>query len=186
GVGEPYGHRAGEGGRYAFDADAPLGWPYRPTPFFVQVTFGFAGNEDVSGGLDVVHRYQGDIFGGEKRSELLVVPAASVRVAPEIAIIPSSSLVVTPTGGGRSQASREIRVTVVNDRKGAAEGALHLELPQGWSAQPVQQALKFSREDESQTVRFDVRPPATVATGEYHVKAILSENGADFTRGYQV
>jgi len=213
-VSEPYWHRAGETGRYTFDGDAPFGLPYRPTPFFVQVTFGFAGNEDVVGGLDVVHRYQGDIFGGEKRSELLVVPAASVRVAPEIAIIPSSSRGATATtstngsngstgrgtpatnavGRGRGatplaappQASREIRVTVVNDLKGAAEGTLHLELPQGWSAQPVQQALKFSREDESQTIRFDVRPPANVGTGEYHVKAIFSENGADFTRGYQV
>jgi LmbE family N-acetylglucosaminyl deacetylase len=244
-VSEPYWHRAGEAGRYTFDGDAPFGLPYRPTPFFVQITFGFTGNEDVFGGLDVVHRYQGDIFGGEKRSELLVVPAASVRVAPEIAIIPSSSrgAAATPTstnssngstsgptstvarggvpatgsagrgtapasgptagrgtptttaaGRGRGatpvaappQASREIRVSVVNDLKGAAEGTLHLELPQGWSAQPVEQALKFSREDESQTVRFDVRPPANVATGEYHVKAIFSENGADFTRGYQV
>src|SRR5262249_15252885 len=179
-VSEPYWHRAGEAGRYTFDNDAPFGLPYRPTPFFVQVTFGFAGNEDVFGGLDVVHRYQGDIFGGEKRSELLVVPAASVRVAPEIAIIPSSSLGLTPmptstngssgstTGRGstlarggtpatgstagrgsapasgptagrgtptanvagpgrgaapaQAQASREIRVTVVNDLKGAAEG----------------------------------------------------------------
>jgi len=223
-VSEPYWHRAGEAGRYTFDSDAPFGLPYRPTPFFVQVTFGFAGNEDVVGGLDVVHRYQGDIFGGEKRSEVLVVPAASVRVAPEIAIIPSSSLgtTATPTstnglngstrgptpaagaatgrgapattaaGRGRgltppqAQASREIRVTVVNDLKGAAEGTLRLVLPPGWSAQPLQQALKFSREDESQTVRFDVRPPANVATGAYHVTAIFSENGADFTRGYQV
>jgi hypothetical protein len=74
----------------------------------------------------------------------------------------------------------------VNDLKGAAEGTLHLELPQGWTAQPAEQALKFSREDESQTIRFDVRPPANVALGEYHVKAMMSENGVDFTRGYQV
>ena len=246
---EPYWHRAGEAGRYTFDSDAPFGLPYRPTPFFVQVTFGFTGNEDVFGGLDVVHRYQGDIFGGEKRSDMLVVPSASVRVAPEIAIIPSGSIGSTsstsstsstvrrgstpgrgattargaapatgtargtapatvptaargaaPTsaaGRGRGaapvvppppppQASREIRVTVVNDTKGAAEATLHLELPQGWSAQPADQALKFSREDESQTVRFDVRPPSNVAAGEYHVKAIVSRKRRDFTRGYQV
>src|SRR5262245_55271021 len=90
-ISEPYWHRAGEAGRYTFDNDAPFGLPYRPTPFFVQVTFGFAGNDDVFGGLDVVHRYQGDIFSGEKRSEMLVVPAASVRIAPEIAIIPTAS-----------------------------------------------------------------------------------------------
>jgi LmbE family N-acetylglucosaminyl deacetylase len=229
-VSEPYWHRAGEAGRYTFDTDAPFGLPYRPSPFFVQVTLGFAGYEDVFGGLEIEHRYQGDIFGGEKRSELLIVPAASVRIAPEIAIIPSASSGSTassastsstaargsvpapgatiargstPPAAGRGrgaapvaaavappppapQASREIRVTVVNDLKGPAEGTLQLELPPGWSAQPAGQALKFSREDESQTVRFDVRPPATVVPGEYHVKAIVSEGGASFTRGYQV
>ena len=30
---EPYWHREGEAGRYTFDADAPFGLPYRPTPF---------------------------------------------------------------------------------------------------------------------------------------------------------
>ena len=37
------------------------------------------------------YRYEGNIFSGEKRSELLVVPALSVRVSPEIAIVPASS-----------------------------------------------------------------------------------------------
>ena len=218
---EPYWHRAGEAGRYTFDEDAPFGLPSRPSPFFVQVTFGFAGNEDVFGGLDVVHRYQGDIFGGEKRSELLVVPAASVRIAPEIAIIPTgsagstgsrgatgargSTVATTQTargdapaaasGRGRGgagpaptppQLSREIRVTVVNDLNSAAEGTVRLEMPRGWTAQPPVQTVKFSREDESQTVRFDVRPPSGVPAGEYHVTAMVAEGGADFTRGYQV
>src|SRR5262245_8194953 len=35
-VTEPYWHRKGEEGRYTFDADAPFGLPYRPTPFYVQ------------------------------------------------------------------------------------------------------------------------------------------------------
>jgi LmbE family N-acetylglucosaminyl deacetylase len=208
---EPYWHRAGEAGRYTFDADAPFGLPYRPTPFVVQVTFGFAGNEDVFGGLTVAHRYQGDIFGGEKRSELLIAPAASVRMAPEIAIIPMGSIGsrgstgargATPTAGptagrGRgtaptaappasTQPTREIRVTVVNDLKGAAEGSVHLDVPQGWTAQPAVQTVKFSREDEAQTVRFNVRSPSSVPVGEYHIKAIVSEGGAGFTRGYQV
>ncbi len=77
---EPYWHREGEAGRYTFDADAPFGLPYRPTPFYVQVTLVFAGGDEVISGLPVQYRYQGDIFSGEKRTELLVVPALSVRV----------------------------------------------------------------------------------------------------------
>jgi LmbE family N-acetylglucosaminyl deacetylase len=75
-VTEPYWQRENYGGRYTFDADAAFGLPYRPTPFYVQVTLGMPGGngDDVIHGLPVMYRYQGDIFSGEKRSELLVVP----------------------------------------------------------------------------------------------------------------
>jgi len=112
-VTEPYWHRKGEEGRYTFDPDAPFGLPMQPTPFYVQVTLGLPGNEDVIQGLPVEYRYEGDIFSGEKRTELLVVPALSVRVSPDIAIIPAASIRSTPpapprrtsapaTGAGRS------------------------------------------------------------------------------------
>ncbi len=35
-VTEPYWHRAGQAGRYTFDADAPFGLPFRPTPFYAR------------------------------------------------------------------------------------------------------------------------------------------------------
>ena len=94
-VSEPYWHRPGDAGRYTFDADAPFGLPFRPTPFYVQVTLAFptrAGNEEVFDGLPLQYRYEGDIFSGEKRMDLLVVPAFSVSVSPEIAMIPAASV----------------------------------------------------------------------------------------------
>src|SRR6185295_11667755 len=107
---EPYWHRKGEEGRYTFDADAPFGLPMRPTPFYVQVTLSLPGGEEVIQGLPVQHRYEGDIFSGEKRSELLVVPAFSVRVTPQYAIVPESSIRSTPparpsTTSGRTGAA---------------------------------------------------------------------------------
>ena len=111
-VSEPYWHRAGEAGRYTFDDDAPFGLPYRPTPFRAQLSFevsaapsvpaggnAAAGNlsEEVVADVPVEFRYEGNIFSGEKRTELLVVPEFSVRVSPEIAIVPVASLPVLPT-----------------------------------------------------------------------------------------
>ena len=173
-VSEPYWHRKGEEGRYTFDADAPFGLPMRPTPFYVQVTLALPGGEEVIQGLPVQHRYEGDIFSGEKRTELLVVPALSVRVTPQVAIVPAASIRSAPAGAGtaaarhdgrgadgrggstaganrpaarvrRADAEREIRVTVVNDTTGAAETSVKLELPQGWSATPAEQPVKFAR-----------------------------------------
>ncbi len=202
-VSEPYWHRKGEDGRYTFDADAPFGLPMRPTPFYVQVTLALPGGEEVIQGLPVQHRYEGDIFSGEKRTDLLVVPAFSVRVTPQVAIVPESSIrtrrprAATVAGrgarpatarpaGGAPTPEREVRVTVLNDTTGAADTSVTLELPHGWRATPGVQPVKFSRSDESQTVRFLVTPAPSVNAGEFHVKAIASSGGKTYDRGFQV
>jgi LmbE family N-acetylglucosaminyl deacetylase len=192
---EPYWHRDGEAGRYTFDVDAPFGLPYRPTPFSVQASMTFAGStEEVTSQLPVEYRYQGNIFSGEKRSKLLVVPALSVRVSPEIAIVPAAGSAPQSDAGtadARPGAApgRDIRVTVVNGTKGAIETAVRLTVPQGWTATPARQAVRFSREDEAQTVRFQLQAPSNRAPGEYRVGAeasVPSAASATFVRGYQV
>jgi hypothetical protein len=85
---EPYWHREGEAGRYTFDEDAPFGLPYRPTSFSVQATLGYLGGEEVFHELPVQYRYGGDSIGGEKRTELLVVPPFSVRLSSATTIVP--------------------------------------------------------------------------------------------------
>jgi LmbE family N-acetylglucosaminyl deacetylase len=218
-ISEPYWHRAGEAGRYTFDEDAPFGLPHRPTPFYSQIVFSFAGaaNEEVIGGLPVQYRYS-DIMSGEKRSELLVVPGMSVRVSPEVSVLPlplpspepprvtpTATRPATPgrtaatTGRGAVAAApkpappspppvvtREVRVTVVNDVKGAVESVVTLTVPAGWAAIPAQQEMSFTREDESRTVRFQVRPPTGLKAGEFDISATAMAGGNAFSRGYQV
>jgi hypothetical protein len=93
---------------------------------------------------------------------------------------------------GRATASdaptsdREIRVTVVNDTPDAVDSVVRLEIPKGWTAAPAQQPVKFTRADESQTVRFQVKPSAGTAPGEFHVRAIAESGGQSFDRGYEV
>jgi len=239
-ISEPYWHRAGAAGRYTFDDDAPFGLPYRPTSFYAQATLTFAGGEEVFDALPVQYRYQGDIFSGEKRSDLLVVPPMSVRVTPDVAIVPiappppppapvSTTRTTKPAAPGSTPAptaaanpaatatpaatgtattgtrrpaaaaarpaagaaaapaiEREVRVTVVNDTKGEATAGVALKLPEGWTANPSDQTVKFTREDESQTVRFAVRPAANAAPGEYEVTAAVTADGQTYSRGYQV
>jgi LmbE family N-acetylglucosaminyl deacetylase len=197
---EPYWHRKDDAGRYTFDADAPFGLPMRPTPFYVQVTLAFPNGEEVIDGLPVQYRYEGNIFSGEKRNELLVVPALSVRVSPDVAIVPAGTLghaapagrgrgtSATSTGarGGTNSAAREVRVTVVNDTNGALSSTVKLETPPGWAAAPAEQPVNFARADESLTVRFSVKPAAGTPLGTYHVKAVASAGGQRFDRGYEV
>ncbi len=193
-VTEPYWHRAGEAGRYTFDSDAPFGLPYRPTPFYAQVTLGFGADaEEVIVRQPVQYRYGSDIFSGEKRADLLVVPALSVRVSPSVAILPLSGVPAAAAPAARTAAAaatvpadrREIRVTVVNDTRGPADSRVKLTLPDGWTATPAEQLVPFTREDESRTVRFDVRPPAGARPGEYTISASATLAGRTYARGFQ-
>ena len=89
----------------------------------MQVSLVFPTGDEIVETLPVQYRYEGDIFSGEKRMELMVTPAFSVKVTPDVAIIPAES--VRPVAAGPPVATRELRVTVVNDTPGKAEGAGH-------------------------------------------------------------
>jgi LmbE family N-acetylglucosaminyl deacetylase len=169
--------------RYQFEADAPFGLPFRPTPF--RVTFDLeVGGAPVSVERPLQHRYEGNIFSGEKRMELLVVPRLSVTLTPDIAILPAGEVPGATAGSRRS--GRELRVTVINGGKGAAEGDVTLEAPAGWTVTPAAAHVSLAREDQAQPVRFTVTPARGAMPGQYVVKAAVTAGTERFTNGYQV
>jgi LmbE family N-acetylglucosaminyl deacetylase len=161
----------------AFDPDVPFGAPFRPTPFFV--TFHLkAGDADVTKEVPVQFRYVKDIYNGDKRMELNVVPGLSVRVTPGLAVIPASTA---------KPVQREIHVSVTNGTKGAGKATVALELPTGWKASPASVPLSFVHEDESLSARFQITVPAQVKAGEYTLRAVATSaaGGEKYTSGYQ-
>jgi LmbE family N-acetylglucosaminyl deacetylase len=172
----------GEAARYVFDSDVPFGLPFRPTPYTATFTLAVEGTS-FSTTLPVQFRSERNIFSGEKRAELHVVPKFAVSVSPEIAI---ASLAATPETARGAQ--RNIRVTVTNHSEGAAKAEVTLDLPQGWRATPASVPAAFTREDEAMTVRFTLAapPPPMLKAGEVTVKARVSEPGATYGQGYQV
>jgi LmbE family N-acetylglucosaminyl deacetylase len=161
-----------------FDPDVPFGLPFRPTPF--RVTFHVkAGGADVTRDLPVQFRYVKDIYNGDKRMELSVVPAFSVKVTPALAVISASAA---------GPVHREIHVAVTNGTKGAAEASVRLEAPAGWTVTPASAAASFTREDESLAARFQVTAPAQVKVGAYTLRAVAtspSTGATPFASGYQ-
>jgi hypothetical protein len=162
-----------------FEPGVPFGVPFAPTPF--RVTFHLkAGGADVTKELPIQYRYVRDIYNGDKRMELNVVPAFSVRTTPPLAVMPLAS--------GARQNEREIHVSVTNGTKGPADVTVGLDLPAGWTAAPATATIGFSREDESLSARFQVTAPAQVRAGEYTVRAVVSSTATGrqrFTSGYQ-
>jgi len=175
---------ATDAARFVLDADVPAGLPFRPTPFVATIALTIGG-EAVTMPVPVASRSEGNLYSGEKRAELHVVPKFAVSASPEIVIVPA-------TGG--AQAARDVRVTVVNHSKAAATADVALQTPPGWTATPATQVVTFSREDEAATVRFTLAPPpaATLAAAlksgaaRVSVKAAVREGGATYAQGYQV
>jgi hypothetical protein len=165
-----------------FDAGVPFGVPFAPTPF--RVTFHVkAGDVEVTKELPVEFRYVKDLYFGDKRMELNVVPAFSVRVTPELAVIPVAE------GAAAKPVEREIHVAVTNGTKGAAQASAALELPAGWKATPASVPLSFAHEDEALSARFQITAPAQVKAGEYTLRAVVTSAAAGdekFANGYQV
>ena len=63
---------------------------------------------------------------------------------------------------------------------------MRLETPPGWTATPPTQTVAFDRADESQTVRFMVKPGPNTPSGESQVARRRSGERPDFDRGYEV
>jgi GlcNAc-PI de-N-acetylase/NPCBM-associated, NEW3 domain of alpha-galactosidase len=183
-----YWQRPENAGRATFDADAPFGLPFRPSPFRARVEMDLAGSRIVRE-LPVQYRYEGPGLVGEKRMELNVVPTFSVSVSPQIVVVPRrprSAATAAPAG-------RELRVTVVNGSKGPASATVRLKTPAGWRVTPPTASVSFTREDESTTTRFTVTPPVRATAGAHEISAeavdaagTSGDNPAAFGVGYQV
>jgi len=178
-----------QGARYVFDADVPFGLPFRPTPFTATFTMSVL-DTPFTVTRPIQARSERDIFSGEKRSEIHVVPAFAITTTPEI-------LVVSTSGDGSREpgAGKDVRVTVTNHGKGASTATVALDIPQGWRATPVTQAVSFTREDEQMTVRFALQPPsaATLAAAamkpggnQFAVKTRVTAGTETYAQGYQV
>lgn len=158
-----------------FEPGVEFGVPFQPTPF--RVTFHVkAGTVDVAKEVPVQYRYVKDIYIGDKRMELNVVPAFSVRMTPPLAVFPVAS----------PNAQREVHVSVTNSTKGAAQVTVALDLPAGWTATPATVPIKFEHEDESLSARFQVTAPNHVNVGEYTLRAVVTgPSDLKYTNGYQ-
>ena len=166
---------APDAARFIVDEDVPPGLPFRPTPFTATFVLNVAGI-DVTTTEPVQFRSEGNIFSGEKRGELHVVPKFAVTASPTIAVIPS----------GTAPNEREARVTVTNHSRGAATATVQLEVPAGWKVTPASAPVTFTREDEAMTVRFNLSAPANRKPGDIAVSARVMEGSTTYTQGYQV
>jgi LmbE family N-acetylglucosaminyl deacetylase len=105
---------------------------------------------------------------------LTVVPALAVTLTPAHAVV--------PIGGSRPVL---LQAEVINNRDGAADGELRLNLPAGWIATPASYPLHFVRAGERAQLPFTVAASA-VSERPYRVSAVAKIGGEEYTEGYAV
>jgi LmbE family N-acetylglucosaminyl deacetylase len=178
---QPYWHRNPKVDRYDVDNPADFPLPWSPPDVVSVVRYGSPTGPGANSVLPVTleqpafFRYEGRWVGGEKQKVVNVVPALSVSMTPDVAVM--------PVGGG---ARREFRVTVKNEAKASGEAVVRLDAPAGWKVEPAQAAASLRFEGDEATARFFVTSPATLAAGEYAVKAVATRAGQDYRDGVQV
>jgi LmbE family N-acetylglucosaminyl deacetylase len=125
--------------------------------------------------VPVAWRYEGPFVGGERRHEVQVVPALSVRVSPPLTAVALAS----------PRRPIEVRVFARSLARGAGAAEVRLEAPAGWSVEPPSAALRFSYEGEEAAGVFRVTPPAGLPAGTSAVRAVAVRDGREYRDGVQ-
>ncbi len=153
--------------------------PFPPPALRARVQYsigGSSGSRDLNQGKNAIEATVVTPFiddqGVERARPLAVVPAFSV------ALEPSTQVISTHNG-----ASSTVSVGVTSNLNRSQQGALRLELPAGWRAEPDQLPVKFARRGEKQDFQFKVFP-AGLQQGRAKVRAILDLGGEKFSEGY--
>lgn len=108
---------------------------------------------------------------GEQRTTLKAVPAISLTVSPNIAIVPMK---------GKRQ--KELTVTVENQNPAPLNGDVTLQLPSGWTAAPASRSFSLAQQGEKESLSFMVTVPAVA--GDFTVQAIAHVGNQEIKNGY--
>jgi hypothetical protein len=119
----------------------------------------------------VEYRFADDIR-GELRRALNVVPALSVALDTDLLIAPSAGL----------PSAQRIAVRVTNNSQHTLDGAVKLQLPDGWTAQPAAAPFRLNRKGERTAAIFKVTIPRATKAGAYRIAAAAEAGGRTFTQ----
>jgi hypothetical protein len=158
---QPYWRREKDRDRHELLVPVDETRPWRPPALVARARCRIGGVETTLR-APVAFRYEGRFVGGERRHEVQVVPALSVRVSPEVTAVPLAP----------PRRPLEVHAFARSFAPGPAEAAVRLEAPAGWRVEPASAAVRFSYEGEEVGVRFRVAPPPVLRAGALALRAV--------------
>ncbi|MEO6817636.1 MAG: PIG-L family deacetylase [Edaphobacter sp.] len=146
-----------------------LNLPTSPYPLSAVATVDYRNVQiKLDGVVQTVDRIPGT---GPVLEPLLVAPAISLLVSPQAGIVPLTSRTLN------------LQVEVRSSVKGAANGQVHLDLPQGWTSSPTVADFATTRDGEEKNIVFRVTPQSVQAK-PYTITAVADYNGETYTQGF--
>ena len=187
-VSTPYWTPRKDAARYDFEPDVPFGVPFRPSPFRATCALSIGG-ADVSVERTVEYRYS-DLFAGEKRMELQVVPAVRRPRLARHRCVPTPARRGERHRRGRAPAVhvRTVEVTVSNNKGAGRRHGVAARAATAGAPLPPSAPVKFAREDEDTTVQFSVTPAGRGQAGRLRRRRARSPAGHErvLDTGYEV
>ena len=110
---------------------------------------------------------------GNVRYPVSIVPNKSIR-------FPLGKTIVQ-----RGESKFTTSVLIRNSSKKKSEATLRLELPEGWSSEPAEHNLVFEREDDQQTVFFDVNIRGEATEQAHQINALVESEGKTIREGFE-
>lgn len=151
----------GKSGISRVDDPSLIGTPENAATFRAEYRFDFSG-QTITVADDVVCVVPAPK--GERRRRVDVIPPVSLRFAADVSVF---------NPGTKKQVAVEITAA-----RPDAKGALQLELPPGWTAQPAQQPFAVAAAGGKANLVFEVTAPARAETGR--MTAAATVGGARF------
>jgi LmbE family N-acetylglucosaminyl deacetylase len=158
-----------KGDRFVWPEGSPVNMPFDPPLLMTHARVILNGTAIA---MDKPSEFRSvDRIYGEHRAQVKVVPALSVRLTPDVAVIPL---------GGKRQ--KEFTVQIENQSTTPVDGDVRLIVPTGWTVSPASQPVKFARQGEKTALQFSVTAPGV--GGNFTVRAIARIGPEEFRSGY--
>ena len=145
---------------------------FPPPPVRAHAIYSLNGIEGVAHAVVTVS-YK-DSSGDELERAVAVAPAFSVMLEPGQQVIPT-----------RGDSACKVKVAVTSNLSGQAKGALRLEVPAGWRAEPPTLPLAFAQRDERKEAEFTVFHDG-MREGRTEIRAVFDARGQKYSEGYSV
>lgn len=156
---------------YNIDDRRFLNLPLAPYPLAAWADFSYEGVPIRIGEyVQTVKRVTGS---GTVLEPLVVAPAIGVAISPRAGIVPLT------------EKSFPVTSVVHSNVKGPAKGNIHLELPEGWTANPASTQFATSDDGQDQAITFQVTP-GKLSEKLYQITAVAEYQGRQYRDGYQV